>query len=128
MLICYKNIYNKVSTDLSKKLGIENCRSENINNILKEFHKRITVPLYIPALMLICLFVITKSKENSNYTMYRMKIFFLGFLIIILSELSLRFVEKNILNNLIIFLCPIFIIVYLYTTFYFKLNFKDSKI
>ena len=127
LLICYKNIYNKLSIDLSKKLRIENCRSENINNILKEFHKRITIPLYIPALMLICLLVITKSKENSNYTMYRIKIFFIGFLIIILSELSLRFVEKNILNNLIIFLCPIFIIIYLYITFYFKLNFKDSK-
>ena len=127
LLVCYKNIHNKLSTDLSKILKIENCRSENINNILKEFHKRFTIPLYIPALMLICLLVITKSKENSNYTVYRMKIFFSGFLIIIFSELSLRFVEKNILNNLIIFLCPIFIIIYLYITFYFKLNFKNSK-
>ena len=30
---CYKNIYNKTSLDLSKKLKIENCRSENLNNI-----------------------------------------------------------------------------------------------
>ena len=128
LIICYKNIYNKISTDLNEKLKIENCRPENINNILKEFHKRITVPLYIPALMLICLLVITKSKENSNYTMYRLKIFFIGFLIIILSELSLRFVEKNFLNNLIIFLTPIIIMIYLYITFYIKLNFKDAKI
>ena len=128
LITCYKNIYNKISTDLSEKLKIENCRPENINNILKEFHKRFTVPLYIPALMLICLLVITKSKENSNYTMYRLKIFFLGFLIIILSELSLRFVEKNFLNNLIIFLTPIIIMIYLYITFYIKLNFKDAKI
>ena len=128
MITCYKNIYNKISTDLSEKLKIENCRSENINNILKEFHKRITIPLYIPALMLICLLVITKSKENSNYTMYRLKIFFIGFFTIILSELSLRFVEKNFFNNLIIFLTPIIIMIYLYITFYIRLNFKDSKI
>ena len=128
LITCYKNIYNKFSTDLSEKLKIENCRSENINNILKEFHKRITIPLYIPALMLICLLVITKSKENSNYTMYRLKIFFIGFLTIILSELSLRFVEKNFFNNLIIFLTPIIIMIYLYITFYIRLNFKDSKI
>ena len=62
--------------------------------------------MYIPALMLICLLVIIKSKENSNYTMYRLKIFLIGFITIILSELSLRFVEKSILNNLIIFLIP----------------------
>ena len=127
LFICYKNIYNTLSLDLSKKLNIENCRTENINNILKEFHKRFSVPLYMPALMLICLLVITKSKENSNYVMYRLKIFSIGLTVVILSELSLRFVENNLLSNLIIFLIPIFIIVYLYTNFYFKLNFKETK-
>ena len=127
LITCYKNIHNKISADLSGILKIENCRTENINNILKEFHKRITLPMYIPALMLICLLVIIKSKENSNYTMYRLKIFFIGFITIILSELSLRFVEKSILNNLIIFLIPIILIFCLYITFYFKLNFKETK-
>ena len=127
LITCYKNIHNKISADLSEILKIENCRTENINNILKEFHKRITLPMYIPALMLICLLVIIKSKENSNYTMYRLKIFFIGFITIILSELSLRFVEKSILNNLIIFLIPIILIICLYITFYFKLNFKETK-
>lgn len=128
LITCYKNIRNKISADLSGILKIENCRTENINNILKEFHKRITLPMYIPALMLICLLVIIKSKENSNYTMYRLKIFLIGFITIILSELSLRFIEKSILNNLIIFLIPIFLIICLYIIFYFKLNFKDSKV
>ena len=127
-MICYKNIYNKNYIDLSKDLKIENCRTDNINNILKEFHKRITIPLYIPALMLICLLVITKSKENNNYTFYRLKIFFIGLIVIVLSELSIRFVETNIFNNLIIFLIPIIVILYLYLTFYFKLNFKENKV
>ena len=127
LFICYKNIYNKNYIDLSKNLKIENCRTDNINNILKEFHKRITIPLYIPALMLICLLVITKSKENSNYTLYRLKIFLIGLIVIILSELSIRFVETNIFNNLIIFLIPLIVIFYLYITFYFKLNFKENK-
>ena len=124
---CYKNIYNKNFIDLSKDLKIENCRTDNISNILKEFHKRITIPLYIPALMLICLLVITKSKENNNYTLYRLKIFFIGLFTIILSELSIRFVETNIFNNAIIFLIPLIVILYLYLTFYFKLNFKENK-
>ena len=49
LITCYKNIHNKISADLSGILKIENCRTENINNILKEFHKRITLPMYIPA-------------------------------------------------------------------------------
>ena len=128
LYICYKNIYNKNFIDLSKNLEIENCRTDNISNILKEFHKRITIPLYIPALMLICLLVITKSKENNNYTLYRLKIFFIGLFIIILSELSIRFVETSIFNNAIIFLIPLIIILYLYLTFYFKFNFKENKV
>ena len=124
---CYKNIYNKNFIDLSKDLKIENCRTDNISNILKEFHKRITIPLYIPALMLICLLVITKSKENNNYTLYRFKIFLIGLVIIILSELSIRYVETSIFNNAIIFLIPLVIILYLYLTFYFKFNFKENK-
>ena len=125
---CYKNIYNKNFIDLSKDLKIENCRTDNISNILKEFHKRITIPLYIPALMLICLLVITKSKENNNYTLYRLKIFLIGLVIIILSELSIRFVETSVLNNAIIFLIPLIIILCMYVTFYFKLNFKEDKV
>ena len=125
---CYTNIYNKNFIDLSKDLKIENCRTDNISNILKEFHKRITIPLYIPALMLICLLVITKSKENNNYTLYRFKIFLIGLVIIILSELSIRYVETSIFNNAIIFLIPLIIILYLYFTFYFKFNFKENKV
>ena len=125
---CYKNIYNKNFIDLSKDLKIENCRTDNISNILKEFHKRITIPLYIPALMLICLLVITKSKENNNYTLYRFKIFLIGLVIIILSELSIRYVETSIFNNAIIFLIPLVIILYLYLTFYFKFNFNENKV
>ena len=128
LFICYKNIYNKNFIDLSKDLKIENCRTDNISNILKEFHKRITIPLYIPALMLICLLVITKSKENNNYTLYRFKIFLIGLVIIILSELSIRYVETSIFNNAIIFLIPLIIILYLYLTFYFKFNFKENKV
>ena len=124
---CYKNIYNKNFIDLSKDLKIENCRTDNISNILKEFHKRITIPLYIPALMLICLLVITKSKENNNYTLYRFKIFLIGLVIIILSELSIRYVETSIFNNAIIFLIPLIIILYLYLTFYFKFKFRENK-
>lgn len=127
LIKCYKNIYNKKSVDLSRELKIENCISENLNNILKEFHKRITVPLYIPVLMLVCLLTIIKSKENTNYTMYRLKIFLIGIFIIILSELSLRFIEKDLFNNLLILSIPILMIICLFIIFYFKLKFKENQ-
>ena len=124
---CYKNLYNKTSLDLTEKLKIENCKTDNIKNILKEFHKRITIPFYIPVLMLTCLLLILKSKENTNYTVYKLKIFILGLIIIILSELSLRFVENNFINNIIILSMPFVLVIYFYFTFFLKLKFKELK-
>ena len=122
LILCYKNIYNKKSTDLSKELKIENCRSENIDNILKEFHKRIIIPLYIPVLMLVALLLIIKSKENINYLKFRLIIFLVGVLIIIISEMTLRFVNNNFINNLSILLLPLVLITVLYSIFKYKYN------
>jgi lipopolysaccharide export system permease protein len=127
LIKCYRKIYNKYSLDLSKKIKIKNCRTENLQNILKEFHKRVTVPFYIPVLMLICLLLIITSKENKNYYQYRLLIFFIGLLIIIISELTLRFIDRSFLNNLIILIVPFILISILYLTMYFKFNFKESK-
>ena len=123
LINCYKNIYNKKNVDLSKKINIENCRSENLSNILKEFHKRIIIPFYIPVLMLISLLLIVKSKENINYLRYRLLIFVMGLLTIIISEMTLRFVNENFLNNLIISIVPFSLIIILYLLFYYKFTF-----
>ena len=126
LIKCYKQIYNKENLDLSKTLKIENCRSENISNILKEFHKRIIIPFYIPVLMLVTLLLIIKSKENTNYFKFRILIFFFGLLTIIASEMTLRFVTENLFNNLLIIFIPFILISILYSLFYFKFNFIES--
>ena len=77
--------------------------------------------------MLVCLLTIIKSKENTNYTMYRLKVFLIGIFIIILSELSLRFIEKDLFNNLLILSIPILMIICLFIIFYFKLKFKENQ-
>jgi hypothetical protein len=71
--------------------------------------------------------LIITSKENKNYYQYRLLIFFIGLLIIIISELTLRFIDRSFLNNLIILIIPFILISILYLTMYFKFNFKESK-
>ena len=68
-----------------------------------------------------------KIKENTNYTVYKLKIFILGLIIIIFSELSLRFVENNFINNIIILSMPFVLVIYFYFTFFLKLKFKELK-
>ena len=100
-------------------------RSENIDNILKELYKRIIIPLYIPVLILISLLLIFKSKENINYPRYRILIFLIGFSTIILSEMTIRLIKEDFLENLKFVLIPLVLIVSLYSNYLFR--FKENK-
>ena len=126
LFVCFKNIYKEKSIDLSKKLKIENCRTENIENIIKEFHKRIIIPFYIPVLMLVTLLLIIKSKENINYLKFRLAIFLIGIFIIVISEMTLRFVNSSLVNNFILLLLPISLIIFLYSIFTYKYYFTNK--
>ena len=79
---------------------IENCVSTNLNNVIKELYKRFIIPFYIPILILIALLLIIYSKENVNYLKYRILVFFMGFITIIFSETTLKFIQNTFIGNL----------------------------
>ena len=126
LFLCFKNIYKEKSVDLSEELKIENCKTENIENIIKEFHKRIIVPLYIPVLMLLTLLLIIESKENINYLKFRLVIFLIGVFTIVISEMTLRFVNSSLVNNLTLLFLPISLIIILYSIFTYKYHFTNK--
>ena len=109
----------------SKSNLIQNCRIDNMSNILKEFYKRFIIPLYIPLLSLIPFFLIISSKENSIYQKLRLITFIVGLTLVILSETIIRFISISLIQNFILFSFPIifFISVYLYFYLKFKFNF-----
>ena len=123
LIICYLRL-NKSNflNATSNNIIIENCKIQNIDNIIKELYKRFIIPFYLPTLMLIILFLILKSKENINYFNYRIIIFILGLSTIISSEMSLRFIENNILENIKIFLIPLIVMITIYSIIFFNLN------
>ena len=77
--------------------------------------------------MLTVLFLLLKSKESINYFNYRIFIFLFGLLLIISSEMSLRFIKNNILENIKIFMIPMIIIILIYSIIYFNLNSYKEK-
>ncbi len=123
---CYKFLKNNKNFNV-KKIKVENCSNENLSNILGELYKRLIVPLYVPIFILINMLLILISKENSNYTNYRISIFLIGFFTIIFSETTIRFVENTFFQNLKIIILPFVISIFLYHFFYKKLNFKINK-
>ena len=126
LINCVDKLIKKNLSEINKMKNIvRNCEYKNLNNIIAELYKRIVIPLYLPALMLIALLLIIQSKEKINYSKYRLIIFLYGFFIIIFSESTLRFVNKSFQNNLVLLLIPIVLTLFLYFYFLQKLKLKN---
>ena len=127
LLDCINALTDKnLKNDIQIKEKVRNCELKNLDNILAELYKRLIIPLYLPALMLVSLFLIIHSKEKINYSKYRLTIFLIGFSLIVFSESTLKFVDKSIYNNLLIGLIPIIIILFLYIYIISKLSYKKK--
>ena len=126
LIKCYHKLMNFKFFRIDENFEVENCRADNIDNILKELYKRIIIPLYIPVLILISLLLIFKSKENTNYPKYRLLIFLIGFSTIIISETTIRLINEEFLKNIKFFLIPIILVIGLYFNYFFR--FKNLKV
>jgi lipopolysaccharide export system permease protein len=123
---CYNNLSGLKFFEIDENFQVENCKLDNIDNIIKELYKRIIIPLYIPVLILISLLLIFKSKENTNYPKYRILIFLIGLSTIIISEMTIRLISENIYNNIKFFIIPLILAICLYYMYF--LRFKSMKV
>ncbi len=122
---CIGKLYN---FNFAKKVQvIENCNNNNIKNILKEFYKRIIIPLYIPVLTLIPFILILKSKESINYFKTRTITFLIGLTVIIFSETTIRFISEILFKNLGLATIPFIFIITLYLVYFYKFQLAYKK-
>ena len=125
LIKCYHNLMELNFLKIDQDFKVENCNADNIDNILKELYKRIVIPLYIPVLILISLLLIFRSKENINYPRYRILIFFIGFSTIILSEMTIRLIKEDFLENIKFVLIPLILVISLYSNY--LIRFKNIR-
>ena len=125
LIKCYHNLMNFNILNIDKNFEVENCRRDNIDNIIKELYKRIIIPLYIPVLIMISFLLILRSKENINYPRYRILIFLIGFSTIIISEMTIRLINEDFVKNLKFFVIPIILVISLYSNY--LMQFKSTK-
>ena len=100
-----------------------NCEKSYLKNIKQELLKRIFLPLYLPLLALVACFLILKSKDNHEYTNLKFKLFLIGIIFLIISEVSIRYAGLNNKYNLIFILIPIILFVSLRLIFINQLKF-----
>ena len=112
------NCFNKNS------LETKFCAPKNKSELIPTLNRRITLPLYIPIISLICCFLLIQSsnKKLANKSM----IFILSFFILLFAELTIRYTGLNSNLNFLFISIPIIMLPLLYALLNYK--FKNERL
>ena len=97
------------------------CDFESLKNINQEIYKRFIKPMYFPLLTLVSCFLLTFSKIDNNFSFRTIKVFLYIFLLLVLSEILMRYIENSQLIFILVIILPIIIYFIIY-------NFLISKV
>ena len=98
LLNCVYSIYK----GFSYKDNSFNCEKDKLKDFNKELYKRFIQPFFILSIVTYCCFLIIFNRSEKKYNYKIIKLFFQIFLIIIISEFTLRYINTSI--NLLYFL------------------------
>ena len=111
LLSCFINIKKNKNEDFECE---KNIKKEIKQELLKRLHK----PIYIPIISVLCCFLIIYSKNKINYKKNNNFIFVVTFIVLLISEASLRYSVSSELSFIIYMLTPLFIFIFAYLIFY----------
>ena len=116
---------------LIKKIPYEKkyliCNKDGINEIISEIYKRIYKPFYLFLLSSIVIFLIISNHEEKKFKNFKFVIFFLGILMLIISEISVNFSGVSNFYLTLSIISPLILFIILYLFFYKKVNYKEIK-
>ena len=97
------------------------CNDETYSDIIEEAFKRGIKPLFIPLIVLISSLIVLYNKDNFLYTRLQYFLFFIVLTIIIISEISSRYIN-DIQSTLIFSFLPIILFIVGYFILILKLR------
>ncbi|MAH99446.1 MAG: hypothetical protein CMA12_08970, partial [Euryarchaeota archaeon] len=119
-----KNLNKK---DIITKPENKTCHLRTVQSISEELFKRLILPFYTLIISLVGASLIIEPKSKYFLKFHKLNIFLLGILIIILSQLSLKFLLNSINTTYLILFLPIILVLiyyfYLLIITKFRLNF-----
>ena len=110
----YRGKANKLESE------IFTCSKNSIKDVKEEVFKRFYNPLYLLLLALIACMIFFISKEGKKFIFYKYIIFLTGFIVIVISEVSLRLASNNIFGLYFFITFPLFAILSLFIFSYYK--------
>ena len=101
------------------------CKGQNISYFFQEFFKRFYMPLYIPLVALIASLLVLKSKDNFRFNTFKNIIFASGLVLMILSEVTVKYFGRSMEFNIIFLTIPLIILILTYLGIFI---FKSKKL
>tara|TARA_B100000989_G_scaffold294263_1_gene273064 strand:+ start:37 stop:1161 length:1125 start_codon:yes stop_codon:yes gene_type:complete len=99
------------------------CDSKSLKNINQEIYKRFIKPMFFPLLTLVCCFLLTFTRIENNFTFRTIKVFSYVFLILVFSEILMRYIETSQLLFILVISLPIIIYFLIYNFLISKVNY-----
>ena len=92
----------------NKKINILNCNptEKTMMNLKIEINKRIGMPFFIPLMALICSFLLMSQRDKKIYQYNKYIYFFVGFIILTLAEITVRYSGNSWNYTAIYYLIP----------------------
>ena len=113
--------------NIDQKNFFDGCNTEISIPILEEFLKRFFSPIFIILIGLSSSLVVLSSKHEKFYKLKNILIFCLGIILIMISEISLRYSGLSISNMLTYFFIPILLFTFIYIYIYFTVHSFGGK-
>ena len=98
------------------------CENKAENDIDEELFKRIIKPFFIPSIVLIACLIILSNKDSYKYSRLQYILFSFGFFLIVISEITARYVGNSKIEFFIILPLITFLISYLFLMFKLRVN------
>ena len=102
----------------------EFCNDDFKKEILSTLNRRIIIPFYIPVLSLLCSLLLVKSKKNY---FKNINIFIYCFIILLFTELAVRYTGINTFILYIFILLPFSLLLILYSSLIYKFSKEISS-
>ena len=126
-IITYEIAVRENNKDLVDKIFRKNtgerflvCKDSSIAAIKEEVFRRLFLPLYLPIIALLVSTLVLFSKDRFDYKRYKGKIFISVFFLIVLSEISTKYIGKEFFMSIIFSHFPIFLFGLSYLLIYKK--------
>ena len=113
--------------NIDQKNFFVGCNTEISIPILEEFLKRFFSPIFIILIGLSSSLVVLSSKHEKFYKFKNILIFCLGIILIMISEITLRYSGLSISNMLTYFFIPILLFTLIYIYIYFTVHSFGGK-